>query len=130
MPARAGLTSGVRGVAWAPPMDDPDGPGVDRVRPRSRKEPAVAILAIFDAPGHTQAQYDQVRRRVAPDNRLLPGMLYHAAGTSETGFCVVEVWESQEALQRFFEQTLSQLLQEAGMNVQPRFFQLSNTMET
>ncbi len=88
----------------------------------------MAILAIFDAPGHTQAQYDQVRRRVSPDNRLLPGMLSHAAGATEAGFCVVEVWESQEALQRFFEQTLGRLLQEAGMNVQPRFFQLSNTM--
>ena len=96
--------------------------------PRS-KEYAVAILAIFDAPGHTRAQYDRVRRRVAPDNRLLPGMLSHAAGASETGFCVVEVWESQEALDRFFEQTLRQPLQEAGLNVRPRFFQLINTME-
>ena len=90
----------------------------------------MAILAVFDAPGHTQAQYDQVRRRVAPDNRLLPGLLYHAAGASEGGVCVVEVWESQEALQRFFEQTLSQPLQEAGMNVQPKFFPLVNTMES
>ena len=57
-------------------------------------------------------------------------MLYHAAGTTEAGFCVVEVWESREALQRFFEQTLSGPLQEAGMNVQPRFFQLINTMES
>ena len=89
----------------------------------------MAILAIFEATGHTEAQYDQVRRRVAPDNRLLPGMLSHAAGTSETGFCVVEVWESQEALQRFFEQALRQPLQEAGMDVQPRFFQLVNTMQ-
>ena len=129
MPARAGLTSGVRGVAWAPPMDDPDGPGVDRVRPPSCKEPAVAILAVFDAPGHAQAEYDRVRRRVSPDNRFLPGMRSHAAGASEAGFCVVEVWESQEALDRFFEQTLRQPLQEAGLNVQPRFLQLFNTME-
>ncbi len=89
----------------------------------------MAILAVFDAPGHTQAQYDQVRRRVAPDNRLLPGLLSHAAGTDEAGFCVVEVWESEEALQRFFEQTLSEPLREAGMNVQPRFLQLVNTFE-
>ena len=89
----------------------------------------MAILAIFEATGHTEAQYDQVRRRVSPDNRLPPGMLSHAAGTSETGFCVVEVWESQEALQQFFEQAVSQPLQEAGMNVQSRFFQLINTMQ-
>ena len=89
----------------------------------------MAVLAVFDAPGHTEAQYDQVRRRVAPDNRLLPGMLSHAAGTDEGGFCVVEVWESQEALPRFFEQTLSEPLEEAGMDVQPRFLRLINTME-
>ena len=90
----------------------------------------MAILAIFDAPGHTQAEYDQVRRRVSPDNRLLPGMLSHAAGATEAGFCVVEVWESQEALDRFFEQTLRQPLQEAGLNVQPRFLPLVNRMES
>ena len=89
----------------------------------------MAILAIFDAPGHTQAQYDEVRRRVAPDNRLRPGLLSHAAGTSEDGFCVVEVWESREALDRFFEQTLSGPLREAGLNVRPRFLELVNTMQ-
>ena len=57
-------------------------------------------------------------------------MLSHAAGASEDGFCVVEVWESQEALQRFFEQTFRRPLQEAGLNVQPRFFPLVNTMES
>ncbi len=87
------------------------------------------ILAIFEAPGHTQAEYDRVRRRVSPDNRLLPGMLSHAAGATDGGFCVVEVWESQEALQRFFEQTLRGPLQEAGLNVRPRFLPLVNTME-
>ena len=89
----------------------------------------MAILAIFDAPGHTQAEYDRVRRQVSPDNRLLPGMRSHAAGATEDGFCVVEVRESQEALQQFFERTLSGPLREAGLNVQPRFLPLVNTME-
>lgn len=89
----------------------------------------MAIGAIFEGAGVSRAQYEQVLNQVSPGNRPPPGMLYHAAGTTENGFCVVEVWESQEALQRFFDQQLGQALQQANISVQPRFFQVVNTMQ-
>ncbi len=61
----------------------------------------MAIAMIFDVPGLSQEQYDQVRREVSPDNKRPAGMLYHVGGPTEDGWRVIEVWESQEAVDRF-----------------------------
>jgi len=90
----------------------------------------MAVGAIFEGQGVTQAQYEQVRNEVAPGNRLPQGMLYHAGGSTEAGWCVIEVWESQEALDRFFQEKLGQALQKANINIQPRFFQVVNIMNS
>ena len=88
----------------------------------------MAIGMIFDGQ-ITQAQYDQVRNEVAPGNSPAAGMLYHAGGPSENGWCVVEVWESKEAAQRFFDERLGRALQKAQISVQPRFFEVVNIMK-
>ena len=90
----------------------------------------MAIGVIFEGAGVTQAQYDQVRNEVAPGNTPAAGsgLLYHAGGPSESGWSVIEVWESQEAIDRFFQEKLGAALQRAGIDVQPRFFQVFNTM--
>ncbi len=89
----------------------------------------MAIGVIFEAPGVTQAQYEQVSKQVTPENKPAPGMLYHAGGPTANGWCVVEVWESQEAMDRFFQQGLGKALQEANINVQPRSFQVFNIVK-
>ena len=88
----------------------------------------MAIGLIFQAEGMTQAQYEQVKDTVAPGNTASPGLLYHAGGPSETGWCVIEVWESQEILDRFFQEHLGAALQTAGITVQPQLFQVTNIM--
>ena len=55
-------------------------------------------------------------------------MLYHAAGPTEQGWCVAEIWESREALDRFLNDTVRQALQRAGIDGQPRIFEVFNTM--
>ena len=90
----------------------------------------MAVGLIFSGAGVTQAQYDQVRNEVAPGNKLPPGMLYHAGGPAQNGWRVVEVWESQEAADRFFREKLGAALQKANINVQPEFFQVVNIMES
>lgn len=89
----------------------------------------MAIGVIFDGSGMSQEQYEQVNQQAAPSNQPPPGLLYHAAGPSEDGFTVIEVWESQEALQDFFAQTLGQALQRANITAQPKFFEVINTMQ-
>jgi len=41
---------------------------------------------------------------------------------------VVEVWDSQEALDQIFQERIGPALQEVGMSPQPRFFEVVNTM--
>ncbi len=63
-----------------------------------------------------------------PDRQPPPGLLTHHAGPTENGFCVIETWESPEALQRFFEDRLGDALQAAGIQVQPRRFEIINSL--
>ena len=88
----------------------------------------MAIGMIFDGQ-ITQAQYDQVRNEVTPGNAPAAGMLYHTGGPSENGWCVIEVWESKESAQRFFDERLGQALQKAKITVQPKFFEVVNIMQ-
>jgi hypothetical protein len=89
----------------------------------------MAIGLLFDGSGVTQAQYEQVLHEVAPGNRPAAGMLYHAAGPIPNGWRVIEIWESQEAADRFFRDKLGTALQRANINVQPQSFEVINTMQ-
>jgi hypothetical protein len=42
---------------------------------------------------------------------------------------VVEIFESQEAAQRYFDETLGPALQAANISVQPKFFQVANIIQ-
>ena len=88
----------------------------------------MAIGVLFQGTGVNQDQYQQVFDQVAPDGQLQPGMLSHAAGVGPDGMVVFEVWESQEAVQRFFGEQLGQALQQANIDVQPPFIQMIRTM--
>jgi hypothetical protein len=90
----------------------------------------MAVCLIFDVPGATQAQYEQVMSEASPGNRPPPGLISHVGGPTDNGWCVVEVWESQEAADRFFSDTLQEPLQKANVNAgQPRVFEVFNAMQ-
>jgi hypothetical protein len=41
----------------------------------------------------------------------------------------MEVWESQEAVQKFFDEKLGQALQRAGITMQPRLFPIHRILQ-
>ena len=88
----------------------------------------MAVCMIFDAPGVTQAQYEQVLHEVTADGPP-QGVRSHVAGPTESGWCVVEVWDSREAFDRFFADKLQRALQRANIDTRPRFFEVANTMQ-
>jgi hypothetical protein len=62
-------------------------------------------------------------------DRLPPGAPYHVAGPTEDGWGVVDVWESQEALQRFFDHKLNAALQRAEITARPQVFSVARIMQ-
>lgn len=87
----------------------------------------MAVGFIFEGTFNAE-QYEGMREEVMGGNRLQPGQLSHVAGPSEGGFCVVEVWESPEAAERFYQQ-LAPALQRANIAVQQRSFEVINTLQ-
>jgi hypothetical protein len=85
------------------------------------------VVLVHQGPSVTQERYDETVRRLtggkgrleSPSDWPVEGLLMHAAGQSEQGFRVVDVWESEEACNRFGE-VLRPILQEIGIDDPPQ----------
>jgi hypothetical protein len=83
---------------------------------------AAGLLLEFDGVG--REQYESVNERLGIDPATgqgdwPEGLLSHAAGAKPGGWVVMEVWESQQAQERFMETRLGQALQEGGIVDRP-----------
>ena len=77
----------------------------------------MAIVVEFNQPGMTAAQYDGVINELENKGAGSPdGRLYHFAAPSSGGWFVVDVWESQQQLDKFSE-VLIPVLQAAGVTL-------------
>jgi len=87
------------------------------------------IVAIFDLPGVTAAQYDQVMRDLNAAGAGNPkGRQSHVAASKEGGWLVVDVWESPDSLDRFAG-TLMPILQKNGVTPpQPQILPAHNIL--
>jgi len=76
----------------------------------------------MDVPGGTTAQYDRALE-LLPGGRP-PGLVSHVCVATDRGLLVVDVWETQEALDAFFVTGgLGTALKDAGITeVQPRIY--------
>lgn len=90
------------------------------------------ILMVHDSPGATQEQYEQVGARLTGGHGLkslsdwpVEGILSHTAGPTDDGWRVIDVWESEEAFQRFGEK-IGPVLEELGYPGQPQIFAVDN----
>jgi hypothetical protein len=77
------------------------------------------ICRIYDVPGGTREQYDQVdqkmREKMGSDYKP-EGVHTHIAAVTNEGLRVIEVWDSAEHADRFDEEAgLGEAMQEAGV---------------
>jgi hypothetical protein len=93
------------------------------------------IVAVFEAPGLTQQNYEETVRRLTGKNRMsspsdwpVEGLLVHVAGQGANGFRVVDVWTSEDAFRRFGEKLIP-VLREVGIEGQPEIYP-SHTLVT
>ncbi len=92
------------------------------------------ILAIHQTPSLTQEKYEEVVRRLTGKSRIespsdLPfdGLLVHAAGQGPNGFCVFDVFESEEAVESF-RSAIGTIPQDVGIQEPPEFFPAHTAM--
>jgi hypothetical protein len=73
---------------------------------------AIGLRAKFG--GGTQEQYDAVHRNMGVHENPPSGMIFHMAGPLAEGWGVIDVWESRDAFDQFFQNRLQPALQELG----------------
>lgn len=96
---------------------------------KTKKGEAVSVVLVHQGPSLNQEKYEEVIRRLtggkshmeSTSDWPVPGLLVHVAGESPQGFRVVDVWESEEACNRFGE-ILAPILQEVGVDVAPELY--------
>jgi predicted ester cyclase len=96
---------------------------------RVRNAPG-GIRYLFDLPGVTAEQYDQVFSQLESSGLKHPkGRLLHVAAPSPTGWFVMDVWDSPESAQAFMP-SLVRLMAQAGIptDAPPRPTSLHNTL--
>jgi hypothetical protein len=76
---------------------------------------AVEVQQVFE--GVTLGHYDQLLAEAGyrPKGPGAPGCIFHHAVKTDSGFRVVDVWESQEAFDKFAQERLGPLAQEFGL---------------
>ncbi len=87
------------------------------------------IMAVHQVPSLTQEKYEEVIRRLtngksrveSPSDLPFEGLLVHIAGQRENGVCIVDIFDSEEAVEEF-RQVMGTIPQEVGIEEPPEFF--------
>jgi hypothetical protein len=89
----------------------------------------MAVVLVHHGPSVTRERYTETVRRLtdgkdrmeSPSDWPVEGLLMHVAGEGPNGFRVVDVWESEDACNRFGEM-LGPVLQEVGITDAPEMY--------
>jgi quinol monooxygenase YgiN len=79
----------------------------------------MAIAVIVDIP--SREAYETVNEKMFGSKRPtepIEGNIIHTAGDGPNGFRVVDVWESQEAFDTFFNNRVAPAMQAAGLQME------------
>ena len=90
----------------------------------------MAIVLVHEGPTVTRENYEKTVEKLADGKTKMEsisdwpveGILVHSAGEGPNGFRVVDVWESQEAVDAFGEK-LGPILAEVGITDPPQMYE-------
>jgi hypothetical protein len=86
----------------------------------------MAVIMIHDLPGMSLEMLDGMRQAGVLDQiRLAPGFQGHWSGPTETGYLVIELWDSRDAWQNWYSGTIEPNLPPGIRPAEPRFVDLN-----
>jgi quinol monooxygenase YgiN len=71
----------------------------------------MAIATLYEFPGMDQRQYDALMEELDFSNQPTPGLLLHVSGPQDESWRTIEVWESEETWQAYFDQNYAAAVQ-------------------
>lgn len=75
----------------------------------------MAVLMRHELPGVTVEQTEPLIAPLIEQLKVFPGFVFHASGPIPGGVQVTEVWESQEAHERWVREHVVPTMRQAGM---------------
>ena len=86
------------------------------------------VMLLMDAPGASTEAYDRTNELmgIRGDADAPAGLISHCCGVDDQGLVVVDIWESEAALDRFFEERLGAALAQTGLVATPRIMPVHN----
>jgi hypothetical protein len=66
----------------------------------------MAVGILNDNPNLTPEFYDAVNDKMDVSGNPPAGLIFHSAGVADSGFRIFDVWQSQDAFDRFVEERL------------------------
>jgi hypothetical protein len=75
----------------------------------------MAIAMLLEWSGMGESEYLSLIERLGLGSRMFPGAIAHVAGPTDDGWRVVDVWDSQEAFDRFWAEKLQEASTEVGI---------------
>lgn len=88
------------------------------------------IVVLFELPGMTSKEYDAILQTLGEKEKLMNEKRpVHIAFEKNGAWCVVDVWESEEALTDFARNDLIPAFQKLGLNPpKPEIFSVYRTI--
>jgi heme-degrading monooxygenase HmoA len=71
-----------------------------------------------EVPGMTQEMYDGMVAQMVDEMRMMPGFIAHYSRAMDGGWEVVELWESQQEFDDWYQGHVAPAVQQAGINPQ------------
>ena len=100
----------------------------DLLRMQLKTGGKVAVGVQVDFKGMTLEQYDEVIKRMGFEPQGSGPALFHWVTKTDDGIRATDVWESQEDFDKFAEEKIGPITQEAGIQAQPevQYFDVHN----
>ena len=92
----------------------------------------MAVAMLLEWPGETQEQYERLMDLVGLEADPPDGGIFHVGGPMEGGWRVLDIWESEEAFERFANERLKRAVEQVGIPdmPEPEFFPIQGLWVT